>query len=756
MHLVLLSIILILFSISINSKCIEDLTILNLSQLSKWEKNLLKECPSSALGDIRPLSFLRESFDSTKQQLARAHIILGFKALHNFFYDLCKYEFDKAIFIAPYSHKFVSAYWGRALCESHLLWNSENITASRIYLNQAPIATSEQNTLYVSAVIALNGGNIPLLTADAIHSSRSSRYKAYLKALKLLSLKYPNDKTARSFVALATLAVGSVGECATEPTLPSCVTELKIARQLLLDDYNKSEKKFPGTLHYGMHAHDFPNNDIVRAGLIYAKDYPKYVTSATHSLHMSSHLYDRLGEYRLGATANKKSIAAHDQFIKSGALRDIGMSIDYSYAFNANNVYHSLEYEHYELLQLCARKDADKSINSMINVVHQSIMHTDSEGIKTTTMEQLKDAAWYKSTVYIQWELKMLARQTMWSIATSMMTINDMDLNDNKFQFFEQQQWYSALTAPTLPRLAWTGTHEYYSPLSEAGYYASVATAILYKNLLEEYTSTSKISNNGTGPFDFRIQSALLIIDNAALHYKNKNILYEYNNVQQLGLQVRALLHVVQGELTNAISSLQKATQLEYDAPNFHLPSSTTLFFFPSSAWEGIFRLFVANVIGEGIGLGNIKEANKAFQQCLTQAGHPNMPLCLIGKGRTITAANEKIPFYLELLRQWGRQNNGTVITPVCECDILINEALVTVGWIDLKLDLESENSLMEIFVIGVACIAIGLSIGFLVGIIYSNSRTINRHQVLNEEDEDEDEDVEEITEMTILNSTER
>ena len=47
----------------------------------------------------------------------------------------------------------------------------------------------------------------------------------------------------------------------------------------------------------------------------------------------------------------------------------------------------------------------------MINVVHQSIMHTDSEGIKTTTMEQLKDAAWYKSTVYIQWELKMLVQQ---------------------------------------------------------------------------------------------------------------------------------------------------------------------------------------------------------------------------------------------------------------------------------------------------------------------------------------------------------
>eukprot|EP00122_Pirum_gemmata_P017207 Pgem_evm1s16103 len=61
------------------------------------------------------------------------HFILGLKALHNFEYDFCKFEFEQAIAIEK---EFSMAYWGRALCETQLLWNSENPKLSLSYIEK--------------------------------------------------------------------------------------------------------------------------------------------------------------------------------------------------------------------------------------------------------------------------------------------------------------------------------------------------------------------------------------------------------------------------------------------------------------------------------------------------------------------------------------------------------------------------------------------------------------------------------------------
>ena len=36
-------------------------------------------------------------------------------------------------------------------------------------------------------------------------------------------------------------------------------------------------------------------------------------------------------------------------------------------------MYHSLEYQHYELLQICARSEADKLLSRVIHVAEQSV-----------------------------------------------------------------------------------------------------------------------------------------------------------------------------------------------------------------------------------------------------------------------------------------------------------------------------------------------------------------------------------------------
>ena len=284
------------------SSCIED-PLVDTPGLQKWEAELLQNCrgldvdggPVSALGDVRPILFLPSS---TGKPLARAHATLGMKALHNFFFDMCKYEFDRALGVDP---SLRAAYWGRALCDAQLLWNAENVSSSVSFLIAAPPAPTDSdedrlNTLYLSAVAALNGGEHPPFSPTAVQATRPARYQSYSDQLQLLSRSWPDDKTARSFVALSKLAVGSVGKCELN-TSAQCQTALNEARSLLKQAYDE-DRAFPGTLHYGMHAHDFPDIMIIDAGLVYARDYPRYVKSAAHALHMPSHLWDRIGEYR--------------------------------------------------------------------------------------------------------------------------------------------------------------------------------------------------------------------------------------------------------------------------------------------------------------------------------------------------------------------------------------------------------------------------------------------------------------------------
>ena len=132
--------------------------------------------------------------------------------------------------------------------------------------------------------------------------------------------------------------------------------------------------------------------------------------------------------------------------------------------------------------------------------------------------------------------------------------------------------------------------------------------------------------------------------DEAAANTPDLGIHYEASFVRQLG-QVD-LLYIARGDMDTASSTLSAATALEKDAPDIILPSSTSVFFMPSSAWEGVLRLafFKRND-------SETAAAASAFAQCLTYAGHPNMPFCLIGRARTAESA---ATYYLELLKQWG------------------------------------------------------------------------------------------------------
>ena len=72
-----------------------------------------------------------------------------------------------------------------------------------------------------------------------------------------------------------------------------------------------------------MHLHDFPIRSAYTGGRKYAIAYPKHVTEQTHSLHMPSHIWDRIGAWANASAANEASVAAADAFAASGALEQV-------------------------------------------------------------------------------------------------------------------------------------------------------------------------------------------------------------------------------------------------------------------------------------------------------------------------------------------------------------------------------------------------------------------------------------------------
>ena len=82
----------------------------------------------------------------------------------------------------------------------------------------------------------------------------------------------------------------------------------------------------------------------------------------------------------------------------------------------------------------------------MIRATEQSMRHP--------SMPLSSHTRWWVATTYTQWEMKMIARQTMWAIATSLMEDLDHALD-------HREDWAAITVAPALPRLSWEGTSVY-------------------------------------------------------------------------------------------------------------------------------------------------------------------------------------------------------------------------------------------------------------------------------------------------------
>ena len=171
---------------------------------------------------------------------------------------------------------------------------------------------------------------------DADTVDHKTRAVAYEKAMEALAQKYPTDREASIFYALALNAT-------LNPNDKTYANQLKAAS--ILEAVFADQPEHPGVAHYLIHSYDFP--PIAQKGLPAARRYAAIAPSAPHAQHMPSHIFTRLGYWQDSINSNRASAEIAKAELKQANLEA-----------GSYNALHAMDYITYAALQLAKDKEA--------------------------------------------------------------------------------------------------------------------------------------------------------------------------------------------------------------------------------------------------------------------------------------------------------------------------------------------------------------------------------------------------------------
>jgi tetratricopeptide (TPR) repeat protein len=158
-----------------------------------------------------------------------------------------------------------------------------------------------------------------------------------------LHAQFPDDSEIAIFYALALTA--------TAPPEDKNYTNQRKAASLL-DGLAPSLPKHPGILHYTIHAYDAP--ELAEEALDVARRYSEVASSVPHGLHMSSHIFTRLGLWEESVATNSSASRAGHRFAS-----ELGLAGAW------DEELHAMEYWMYALLQLADDETAEHVLTEL-------------------------------------------------------------------------------------------------------------------------------------------------------------------------------------------------------------------------------------------------------------------------------------------------------------------------------------------------------------------------------------------------------
>jgi hypothetical protein len=269
----------------------------------------------------------RVNFPTSCDPKVQAQFERGVALLHSFWFPEGRKTFLEVLVADP---SCSIAYWGIGV--NRLLNPFGGQPAEKVLLEgQAAVdkglatpAKTQRERDYVEAIAAL-------YTHD--RATWRERVLRYEKAMEQLAQRYPDDKEAAIFYALAL-------NVAADPNDKTFARQLKAAA--ILEPIFAAQPDHPGVAHYLIHSYDYP--PIAGKGLPAARKYAGIAPSAAHALHMPSHIFTRVGAWENSIETNRRS----EETARKNNTPD--------------EVLHALDYEVYAALQLARDAEAQRAI----------------------------------------------------------------------------------------------------------------------------------------------------------------------------------------------------------------------------------------------------------------------------------------------------------------------------------------------------------------------------------------------------------
>ncbi|MBI4639069.1 MAG: hypothetical protein HY731_00135 [Candidatus Tectomicrobia bacterium] len=187
-------------------------------------------------------------------------------------------------------------YWGIAMSLWYPLWQPPSEAALKkgwaaVEQAKALGGKTDRERDYIAA--------IEMFYKDSDKLDHRTRALTYEKAMEQMYLRYPEDREAAVFYALALNATA----LSTDKTYAKPLKAAEILEKIFVEQPNH-----PGVAHYLIHSYDYP--PLADRGLSAAQRYSKIAPSVPHALHMPSHIFTRLGMWQESIQSNSDSAAA--------------------------------------------------------------------------------------------------------------------------------------------------------------------------------------------------------------------------------------------------------------------------------------------------------------------------------------------------------------------------------------------------------------------------------------------------------------
>lgn len=258
----------------------------------------------------------------------------GLALLHHMNYIKAKHAFLQA---SDIDAECAIAYWGAAMTHVHPLWPDTILPEAQVsgqkLLDKAADAkhSSDRERAYINALQGYYREN---------NRSEIERLRAFEDGWAIAHESNPQDLEASLFYALALTS--------TAPPNDKTLANQRIAGAIA-ENVKAEIPQHPGAHHYIIHAYDNPA--LAENALETARQYDDVAPENTHALHMTSHIFTRLGLWPESITYNRRAANAAFDRTLSGEV-----SIHYL---------HALDYLAYAFLQQANDLEADEVLQEL-------------------------------------------------------------------------------------------------------------------------------------------------------------------------------------------------------------------------------------------------------------------------------------------------------------------------------------------------------------------------------------------------------